>query len=338
MASAGMNKSKQMLGRRLLSVTLTLLPLSGCLGDLDTEAELDKRLEALDVPDGALADAPTETTDAQVDTMPADATPTDAELPDVATTDTTPEPCPGADGCDCTSDSECRSGACIPTPQGVRCAATCEGSCEAGSACTPVPVNSGGTANVCVPNWLTLCDPCDTSEACHHPGDPDAACVGPTAQGSFCGASCDVSGDCPPGYACEMATTVEGGTSKQCRRLPSGSDPQGEPGACPCSKLASQLQRSTSCERGAGSELGPGCRSARATTATPAPSTTSARTASAARVEPSHVPAAPAHWPTAIRSPERARRQTATTEPNATQAMRAFRPPSAQAESARAAW
>jgi alpha-tubulin suppressor-like RCC1 family protein len=251
-----------MLWLRLLSVSLTLLPMSGCLGDLATEAELDKRIAALDVSDGALADAATETTDAQGDVTPADAdlpdaATTDADLPDVATTDTTSDVCPGADGCECAADSECHSGACIPTPQGVQCAATCDGTCEAGATCKSVPLKAGGTTMICEPNWLTLCDPCDTSEDCHHSGDPTAACIGPTALGSYCGASCTATGDCPTGYACEEAQTVEGGTSKQCRRLPSGSDPQGEPGACPCSKLASQLQRSTGCTRGAGAELGP---------------------------------------------------------------------------------
>jgi cysteine-rich repeat protein len=68
-------------------------------------------------------------------------------------------------------------------------------------------------------------------------------CVRYGNAGNFCGSACSADSDCPMGYGCKDAVSVEGGQSKQCVQL--GED--GAPGQCSCSAMASKKKLQTVC-------------------------------------------------------------------------------------------
>ncbi len=169
--------------------------------------------------------------------------------------------CPGQPGCECQDNKGCTGGLCIDTAAGKKCAKTCTENCDPGFNCSAIPVGND-TAFVCVPVFDWLCDPCKSSKDCQFPGLQDAACVSRGSDGSFCGAACAKDADCPADYACETATTVEGGSAKQCVRKASVGA-----GQCPCSDAAKSKKLATACfvetKDGSGNVTGkcPGTRS-----------------------------------------------------------------------------
>ena len=133
-------------------------------------------------------------TDTQVgtDADSADAKPTDgtdgvdggSELPD---TDTGGADCPGGAFCSCKSDTDCDSGKCLETPDGLQCAAPCvDAGCPAGFACKAFGIG-GDVVNYCVASHLSLCAPCNANKDCQTQGVTDALCLDYGAAGHFCG-------------------------------------------------------------------------------------------------------------------------------------------------------
>ena len=124
------------------------------------------------------------------------------ELP---TPDTTPPPCVG-DGCPgglCAEDSDCQQGACIWHEGGQVCATDCEKDCPAGTVC------DDGTGQ-CVSSAPMLCRPCTEDTECRTDNGHGGTCVSYGDSGSFCGADCEESEDCPAGYFCDAGQCKSG--------------------------------------------------------------------------------------------------------------------------------
>jgi sulfatase modifying factor 1 len=158
----------------------------------------------------------------------------DASAPDVAVVDLLAEDAPvvmdvgGAcegdpvgDFCPCRDNADCASGFCLPGRDGGNvCTRTCSGACPVGYACLFVTLPNLDPTYLCVEPALNLCRPCTDDAECQRDavGGVGARCVRyGEAEGSFCGVACAADADCPSGYACRDATSLEtGGQVRQC--------------------------------------------------------------------------------------------------------------------------
>ena len=145
----------------------------------------------------------------------------------------------------CTENSDCDSGWCVETADGRTCTRTCIDSCPNGWFCGPVSNTGTDVTYICLPRFVTLCNPCQGDADCAGTQEPGAnKCLLYGPGGSFCGAACaagdgddaDQDEDCPDGYACDDG---------QCRRVA---------GECSCSWKAVKDAASTTCTKS--SELG----------------------------------------------------------------------------------
>ena len=138
----------------------------------------------------------------------------------------------GAFGQSCQTASDCTSGLCTDSYDGMLCTRPCGDGCPDGWAC-----GSGGDGDpVCLSIHADLCNPCRTNGECaaHAPG---ARCVARDDEGAFCGTPCD--GGCPPGAECTPGNDVNGEAVERC--LPTGG------AACTCSANAIAEGLSTDC-------------------------------------------------------------------------------------------
>ncbi|MBM4352592.1 MAG: hypothetical protein FJ109_02170 [Deltaproteobacteria bacterium] len=163
------------------------------------------------------------------------------ELLDFVTAEVEYIPQPGEFLWPCTDNSECDSGFCVTTKDGGRCTTQCVEDCPKGWACVEADTKPD-IIYVCMPKFLTLCDPCRINDDCKTQGvtttSLDLCLEFPNGLGSFCGADCSTdAAACPAGYQCETVTTP-GGTFQQC--MPTA-------GECTCSFPAVQAQKSTDC-------------------------------------------------------------------------------------------
>ncbi len=151
---------------------------------------------------------------------------------------------PAPDGCPCQSNTECATGFCLETPNGLRCAAPCSTDCPVGFACTAQTKPDGSEAKVCESVFASLCNPCKDNAACQDVAGSGARCVKSPDGGAFCGVGCKSNDECPPGYGCQDAQDVGGTKLKQCVFL--------GPGSCACSQTAIAGTLSTPCTISAG--------------------------------------------------------------------------------------
>ena len=150
----------------------------------------------------------------------------------------------GSPGCPCAKNDDCNSDFCIETAAGSLCTTTCVNTCVAGFSCVVAP--GSDAVFICAPSHPTLCNPCTASKDCEGLGKGIRVCLSYGPAGSFCGSECAKDGDCPAGYACDSAKTVEGVPSakKQCIKQDNDDKPFG---ACACSALATAKALSTVC-------------------------------------------------------------------------------------------
>ncbi len=185
----------------------------------------------------------------------------DAGSDDLGTSDveaTSQAQCPGGPGCTCKEPGDCNNNFCIDTPAGKQCAAQCASDCaDASFKCAAVPVG-GDIINLCIPRYGFLCEPCADSKSCAAAlGSESALCIAyGGANGNFCGVPCVGNEDCPGGYSCGSASSVEGSTGKQCLRT---ADAQGVV-QCTCDVRANSLQLATKCMAAAVKGTCPGVR------------------------------------------------------------------------------
>jgi len=136
----------------------------------------------------------------------------------------------------CQENADCESDWCVETADGRICTRTCIDSCPTGWFCGPVSNTGTDVTYICLPRFVTLCNPCTTDEDCTGAFAAGSnKCLPYGAGGAFCGAEC-ADEDCPDGYACEDG---------QCRLTA---------GECGCSWKAIKDAATTTCT--ASNELG----------------------------------------------------------------------------------
>ncbi len=174
----------------------------------------------------------------------------DTNAPDPV--DTTEPVADGAFIAECSTNEDCDSGWCVPTPYGQRCSKLCIEECPLNWSCTGVTTSGDNVTFVCLHDQGTLCHPCGDNRDCNFGVDASSdVCVAYGDEGNFCGTGCASDGDCQAGYACQDVTSVSGAAVKQCVTTS---------GQCDCNGSAVQLELSTTC--GAANEFGscPGTR------------------------------------------------------------------------------
>jgi hypothetical protein len=143
--------------------------------------------------------------------------------------------------CPCEQDDDCLSGYCVATHEGQVCSTPCQDQCpEPGWICSEVPSTCPDCQYICVFQYTALCQPCMTDDECAGTAASsiDARCVDYGDAGSFCGAPCDLEGDCPEGYLCQPADASDPESPTQCVRMD---------GECDCSPRAMDLEAMTTC-------------------------------------------------------------------------------------------
>ena len=221
-----------------LLTTALLAIAAGCSGD-DTGASGDAlESDTVSAEDSGTINTDTSKSDTTTgaDTVSPDTSPSDSGTIDP---DSTGPTCPGEPGCECKGASDCDSGFCIQTELGSRCAQTCLDTCPNGFKCTTTTGQGGDVANICVPSWGNLCNPCNSNAECVAVGNADAACVTRGDGGAFCGSACSDDSTCPEGYACEAGVDTAGKDVKQCVIKNNG--------ACACTDYAIATELSTQC-------------------------------------------------------------------------------------------
>ena len=150
--------------------------------------------------------------------------------------------CPGHAGCECKTAADCFGGVCADTMDASICATSCDGggTCDKGFSCVLL-YGTGDPTYYCVSTFSSLCRPCEADEDCVPSLGTFTGrymCIDRGDLGSFCGAPCADSSECPAGFACE-ARPDGAGTSMQC--VP-------EAGAeCPCTARYKTLAFKTKC-------------------------------------------------------------------------------------------
>ncbi len=148
--------------------------------------------------------------------------------------------CEAGEGCfldKCDDNSQCQSGWCVEhLGEGV-CSTVCQEECPPGWSCEQV--GAGPDTNfICVSGHANLCRPCGDGADCKSVGGAEDVCLSYGAEGSFCGGACAQDDDCPWGFSCVEAATVEGVSLKQC---------VADSGVCPCTEKSVALGLTTPC-------------------------------------------------------------------------------------------
>ena len=161
-----------------------------------------------------------------------------ASITDTAVAEVVPDP--GTFGASCKDNSVCDSGYCVQAPNGKVCTQTCVEDCPGDWECAEKKGADNDITYLCVPRFLSLCDPCTNNSQCNESGKSGNVCVSFGSAGSFCGVACDeVSPDCPDQYTCQAVVDPKTGlSSHQCLR---------ESGLCRCSQKAVELALETTC-------------------------------------------------------------------------------------------
>ena len=231
---------------RALCLTLALVSAVAC-----STAAVPDGTTGADAADGALlfgdtaVDAAGKGSDAVADSLADAVADGVADVPaDVPADVTLVQTCPGAPGCSCASAADCDFAFCLDTPDGKRCATPCTTeTCPTGQKCGLVTFG-GDPTYACVQKWGKLCYPCAATKDCAEPGITGSLCVDEGPQGSFCGAACTVTADCPDGYACQVGQSPEGPKALQCVRVAADGK---SPGTCSCTPAAKALALATPC-------------------------------------------------------------------------------------------
>ena len=144
----------------------------------------------------------------------------------------------GCFGDKCSANPECQSGWCVDhLGEGV-CTSFCQEECPQGWHCVQVAGTDPDLVYVCVSNFTSLCRPCKDGNDCKSATGNEDVCVDYGLEGSFCGGACVSDGECPWGFHCADATTVDDIEVTQC---------VAEAGVCPCTSKSVALAHWTPC-------------------------------------------------------------------------------------------
>ena len=123
----------------------------------------------------------------------------------------------GEPGSPCLTGDDCNSEFCIQTPAGKQCTQACLEECPFDWFCVLHKPSLPDDVYLCVPLRMNLCKPCIKNSDCLTNGaETGDACIPYGAAGSFCGAICMGTGDCPDGHDCKKVMDVWGFESQQC--------------------------------------------------------------------------------------------------------------------------
>jgi hypothetical protein len=150
--------------------------------------------------------------------------------------------CAPGDGCflaPCASNAQCQSGWCVEHMGDGVCTRLCTEECPPGWNCKPVGSGGPDLTYVCVSSHANLCRPCSSGADCKGIGGTEDLCLDYGDEGSFCGGACVVNDDCPWGFSCVDATTVDGIEARQCLA---------DAGVCPCTAKSVSLSLFTPCQ------------------------------------------------------------------------------------------
>ncbi|MFH1530846.1 MAG: DUF4159 domain-containing protein [Pseudomonadota bacterium] len=148
----------------------------------------------------------------------------------------------GGKGCfgdPCLDNSDCQSGWCVEHMGEGVCTEACQEDCPPGWLCKQVAGTEPDLVFICVSEFANLCRPCATAADCSGTGGVEDVCVLYGPQGAFCGGECKVDTDCPGGFSCLDAVTVDGYPTFQC---------VSDVGECSCSDKAVALSLWTICQ------------------------------------------------------------------------------------------
>ena len=199
---------------------------TGDVADTDTKAGTDISAEVL--PDLVGPDEATR----------ADAI--DLYVFDAGSQDIGPQCAPG-EGCfldECDENSECLSGWCVEHMGDGVCTQACQEECPPGWSCKLLSGAQIDPVYLCFSNVGNLCKPCADAGDCTGSAGTETACVSYGGEGSFCGATCALDTDCPWGFSCLTAVTVDGIDTLQC---------VADAGVCPCTDTSVALGSWTPC-------------------------------------------------------------------------------------------
>ncbi len=149
--------------------------------------------------------------------------------------------CSPGEGCfgdPCAQHDDCLSGWCVEHLGQKVCTIACQDECPSGWSCQQVAGTAPDLVFVCVSDMANLCRPCNTTGDCQSAVGTKDVCVGYGDQGSFCGGSCQEDDDCPFGFACTDALSVDGIDTRQCVATT---------GSCPCTPSSVALALWTTC-------------------------------------------------------------------------------------------
>lgn len=150
--------------------------------------------------------------------------------------------CQQGEGCfldKCDDNSQCQSGWCVENMGEGVCSQLCQDECPPGWSCQHVAGSDPDVLYICVPNYVNLCRPCSTGNDCKSLVGTEDVCLDYGSEGSFCGGACGQTEECPWGFSCHEALTVDGISTKQC---------VADTGACPCTGKSIGLSLWTPCE------------------------------------------------------------------------------------------
>jgi hypothetical protein len=149
--------------------------------------------------------------------------------------------CQPGDGCfmdKCSDNGDCQSGWCVEHMGEGVCSQACSEECPQGWSCKQVGASDPDLVFVCVSNHSNLCKPCAGADSCKALGGADDVCVDYGPEGSFCGGACQQNEDCPWGFSCLSAVTIDGIELMQC---------VADAGTCACSGKSIALALWTPC-------------------------------------------------------------------------------------------
>ncbi len=227
--------------RSILKSLFVLALVAACSGKGEVVL-VDAGNDAKTVADGrGTPDVPTEPEDARAELPPVETDVVELRFEETVPETVGPQCLPG-EGCfldKCDENGDCQAGWCVEHMGEGVCTQLCQEECPPGWVCKQVGAGGPDMAWACVSNVANLCKPCTTTEGCKSPGGAQDVCVDYGTEGSFCGGACLSNEECPWGFSCGEAVSVDGVTSKQC---------VSETGSCPCSDKSVKLGLSTPCE------------------------------------------------------------------------------------------
>ncbi len=168
--------------------------------------------------------------------------PVDQADPDLPPVDAAQQQCDPGEGCfldPCEENDDCDSGWCVGHMGEDVCTLQCQTECPPGWSCQQVPGTAPDVIWLCVSAYANLCLPCATAADCKGAAGVDDACLDYGDEGSFCGGGCTTDADCPWGFSCADANTVDGVELQQC---------VADAGVCPCTGKSVELGLTTPCE------------------------------------------------------------------------------------------